>query len=47
MFRRAALGLAAVATVIAALVLPQQEGRRPPSGWLDDLCPAAQVEAVG
>ena len=46
MLRRAVLGLAAVATAIAAFVLPQLEGRRAPAGWLDDLCPAAQIEAV-
>ena len=44
--RRAVLGLAAVATAIAALVLPQHQGGRTPAEWLDDLCPAAQIEAV-
>ena len=46
MLRRAVLGLAAVATAIAALVLPQHREGRTPAGWLDDLCPAAQIEAV-
>ena len=41
-----ALVLAAIATTVAAFVLPHQEGRRAPAGWLDDLCPPAQVEAV-
>jgi len=46
MFRRAALGLATVATVFALVVLPLQQRRSAPAGWLDDLCPAARVEAV-
>ena len=45
MFRRTTLGLATMATVFALVVLPLQR-RSAPAGWLDDLCPAARVEAV-
>jgi hypothetical protein len=46
MFRRTTLGLATMATVFALVVLPLQQRRSAPAGWLDDLCPAARVEAV-